>query len=159
MASRDARDTGERDAHAGLKTRTAASAAARRADYARIKAALAQITELIARRDALVRKTSTAAPAPEAEADVVRQLADAVEAVRDLVLTSETRLQALENELLELLHAAAYRGHATGAGVREPTLHVPAAASADMARLAEETGVAALAPHAAAMTRTFACPL
>jgi len=159
MASRGEPSAGaaHRVESAELRPRVTSACAARREDYGRIKAALAQIDELIARRNALGRRTTPDAPPSETETDIVRQLAVTVEGVRDLVLTSERRLQAIEDELLGLIHDAAYLTKPAGAAPREPTLHVPT--SSDLDRLAEETGVAGLAQYTEAVTCVFVCPL
>lgn len=159
MASRGDRSNGGAGQEAAeLKAHVAAACSARREDHARIKAALVQIQTLIARRNELVRKTSHAHAATDTETDVIRQLAAVVEDVRDLVLNNELRLQAVEGEMLRLIHEAAYASR-PAAAQREASLHVPAPTSADLDRLGEETGVAWLSEHASAVTCTFACPL
>lgn len=97
--------------------------------------------------------------APAEIVDIVRKLGATVQNVRKLVLESEKRLYAVENDVLELVRDASYanKDHASAPQHNGASLHV--AAMEDLQRLGEETGMQDLARHKVAKaTFMFTCP-
>lgn len=118
--------------------------------YARIAAAADDIEGLLDEKRFLATGDAPSGGSGGSKT-VAGRMADALEAVRQLVFDAEERLNAVENSLLDVVQKETYASPAGGPGQtgdgrpRDESAHVPSLQ--DLTEIESETGIADLASH------------